>query len=88
MTSLTASRLRAKDRGAVREGAHADLVVFDAETIRDTATYDDPHRYPVGIDYVVVNGGIALDHGETTADRYGRFLRQGAELGTGRPGGR
>jgi N-acyl-D-amino-acid deacylase len=88
MTSLTASRLRAKDRGAVREGAHADLVVFDAETIRDTATYDDPHRYPVGIDYVVVNGGIALDHGETTADRYGRFLKQGAELGTGRPGGR
>jgi len=81
MTGLTASRLRLRDRGIVREGARADLVVFDPATIVDTATYDDPHRYPVGIEQVIVNGAVALDRGETTRERAGRFLRQGRDLG-------
>jgi len=81
MTSLTAKHLRLADRGVVRTGAWADLVVFDPTRIIDTATYDDPHRYPVGLDYVVVNGGIALDGGETTPERHGRFLRLGRDLG-------
>ena len=83
MTSLTASRLRLRDRGVVREGAWADLVVFDPLRIIDVATYDNPHRYPVGIDHVIVNGGVATDHGETLAERHGRFLRLGQDtLGT------
>ena len=88
MTSLTASRLKLRDRGVVREGAWADLVVFDPERIIDAATYDDPHRYPVGIDHVIVNGGVATDHGETLAQRHGRFLRLGQDTGTrNAPGG-
>jgi N-acyl-D-amino-acid deacylase len=81
MTSLTASRPRLRDRGVVREGAWADLVLFDPARVIDAATYDDPHRYPVGIDYVIVNGGVALEAGETARERRGRFLRQGRDLG-------
>ena len=81
MTSLTASRPRVRDRGVVREGAWADLVVFDPARVLDVATYDDPHRYPVGLDYVIVNGGVALEGGETTRERHGRFLRQGRDIG-------
>jgi len=81
MTSLTASRLRLGDRGVVREGARADLVVFDPARVVDTATYDDPHRYPIGIEHVIVNGGLAIEHGETTSERHGRFLRLGSDLG-------
>jgi len=79
MTSLTASRLGLRDRGVVREGAWADLVVFDPERIIDVATYDDPHRYPRGIDHVIVNGVVALDHDETRPVRGGRFLRLGRD---------
>jgi N-acyl-D-amino-acid deacylase len=81
MTSLTASRPRVHDRGVVRQGAWADLVVFDPGQVIDAATYDDPHRYPIGIEYVIVNGGVALESGETARERHGRFLRQGPDLG-------
>jgi N-acyl-D-aspartate/D-glutamate deacylase len=81
MTSLTASRPRLRERGVVREGAWADLVVFDPARVIDTATYDDPHRYPIGLEHVIVNGGLALRSGETTRERHGRFLRLGADLG-------
>jgi N-acyl-D-aspartate/D-glutamate deacylase len=81
MTSLTASRLKLRDRGTVHEGAWADLVVFDPERIIDTATYDDPHRYPAGIDHVVVNGVVVTHGHETLADRPGAFLRLGADAG-------
>ena len=81
MTSLTARHLRLADRGEIRIGAWADLVVFDPLRVADTATYDDPHRYPDGIEHVVVNGGVALDAGETTTKRDGRFLRHGRDLG-------
>ena len=56
MTGLPARRLNLKNRGLIREGAKADLVVFDARRIADAATYQDPHRYPGGIDHVVVTG--------------------------------
>ena len=81
MTSATASRLRLRDRGIAREGAWADLVVFDPARVMDTATYDDPHRFPVGIDHVIVAGGLALESGQTTRERHGRFLRLGPDLG-------
>jgi len=81
MTSLTATHLRLADRGEVRIGAWADLVVFDPQRVADTATYDDPHRYPHGIEHVVVNGEVALEAGETAPGRSGRFLRHGRDLG-------
>jgi N-acyl-D-amino-acid deacylase len=81
MTSLTAKHMRLRDRGAIRVGAWADLVVFDPETVADVATYDDPHRYPSGIEHVIVNGAMAIESGETTAERAGRFLRLGTDLG-------
>ena len=79
MTSLTASRLRLRERGLVREGWWADLVVFDPSTVIDTATYEEPHRYPVGIEHVIVNGEQALAGGETQPGRHGRFLRLGQD---------
>jgi N-acyl-D-aspartate/D-glutamate deacylase len=81
MTSLTAKHLRLADRGEIRIGAWADLVVFDPQQVADTATYEDPHRYPEGIEHVVVNGEVALDAGETAPGRSGRFLRLGRDLG-------
>ncbi len=81
MTSLPASRLKLRDRGTVREGAWADLVVFDPAKIVDTATYDDPHRYPAGIDHVIVNGEVVTHGDETLGARPGRFLRLGTDAG-------
>jgi dihydroorotase/N-acyl-D-amino-acid deacylase len=81
MTSLNARHLRLRDRGEIRVGAWADLVIFDPVRVADVATYDDPHRYPVGIEHVVVNGALAIEAGETTSERAGRFLRQGRDLG-------
>ena len=79
MTSLPASRVGLADRGVVREGAWADLVVLDPARVRDVATYEDPHRYPEGIDQVIVNGVPVLEGGRTGTARPGRFLRQGRD---------
>ncbi|HET8567554.1 MAG TPA: D-aminoacylase [Candidatus Limnocylindria bacterium] len=81
MTSLTASRLRLRDRGVLREGAWADLAIVDRARVRDTATFDEPHRYPEGIPHVIVNGEVALHDGETAPGRHGRFLRLGVDAG-------
>src|SRR5262249_4682025 len=61
MTGMPAARLGLSDRGVVRVGAVADLVVFDAATVKDESTYPDPHRDPSGIPDVVVNGHVAVD---------------------------
>jgi len=66
MTSVTAARFGLVDRGIVREGAWADLVLFDAQTVGDRATFTQPHQYPVGIPYVIVNGQIVIDGSEHT----------------------
>ncbi len=75
ITGLPAAKLGLADRGAIRVGAFADLVAFDPDTVRDTAGFDDPHRYPVGIPHVVVNGQITLRDGEQTGVRAGRPIR-------------
>jgi N-acyl-D-amino-acid deacylase len=75
MTSLPADRFGLRDRGRIAEGAVADLVVFDPERIEDAATFEDPHRFPVGIDIVCVNGTIAWEGGPIR--RAGRALRRG-----------
>src|SRR5215468_9807799 len=78
MTGLPATKFGFVDRGTVRPGAFADLVVFDPATIADVATYDDPCRFPAGISAVFVNGTAVARDGEHTAARPGRALRRGA----------
>ncbi|MDR3331815.1 MAG: D-aminoacylase [Synergistaceae bacterium] len=78
ITSLPASRIGLSDRGAIKEGCWADLVLFDPQTLRDKATFDDPHQYPSGIEMVLVNGRVAVERGESGERRAGRVLRRGA----------
>jgi N-acyl-D-amino-acid deacylase len=76
MTGLPAQKFRLTDRGIVREGAYADLVVFDPQVIADIGTYQEPRKYPPGIDYVLVNGKITADHSRHSGERNGQVLRQ------------
>jgi len=73
-TGMCAARLRLRDRGLVREGYAADLAVFDPRVIRDESTFADPHRYPSGIPYVVVNGAVVVDGGRMKPLGTGRVL--------------
>jgi N-acyl-D-aspartate/D-glutamate deacylase len=74
MTGMCAARLRLRDRGLVRAGWAADLTVFDPATVNDEATFAEPHRYPAGIPYVIVNGAVVVDGGRFTAAATGRVL--------------
>jgi N-acyl-D-amino-acid deacylase len=76
MTSLPASVFRLKDRGVIREGAAADLVLFGPATIQDQATYQNPHPLATGVSYVLVNGVFAMEEGRLTGARGGRVLRR------------
>jgi N-acyl-D-amino-acid deacylase len=76
LTSVPAARLGLDDRGVIRPGAFADLVVFDPATVRDEASYVDPARYPSGVDHVIVNGRPAILSGSETGERPGRLLRR------------
>lgn len=78
MTSLSAARVGLKQRGLIKEGYFADLVVFDPETIIDKATFSKPHQYAEGIQYVFVNGEAEVAKGEFQNLRAGRVLRRGA----------
>ena len=71
-----AQRFGIDGRGELKEGYYADLVIFDPETIAETKTFAAPHSYPTGIDYVVVNGQIVIDHGEHTNVLPGEILRK------------
>jgi N-acyl-D-aspartate/D-glutamate deacylase len=75
MTSLNAAKIGLTDRGTIKTGAFADLAIFDADRVLDKATYLDPFQYPVGIEVVVVNGVVTIDHGTHTGARAGRVLR-------------
>jgi N-acyl-D-amino-acid deacylase len=74
MTGAPAARLGLRSKGLLRWGMDADIVVFDPATVRDTATYADPHQYPEGIRYVVVNGVLTVRDGRHTGARAGRVL--------------
>ncbi|HDD69407.1 MAG TPA: D-aminoacylase, partial [Candidatus Korarchaeota archaeon] len=74
MTSLPASKLGFKDRGIIREGMAADIVVFDPEKVIDRATYMNPHQFPEGIEYVIVNGELVVDKGRHTGKLPGEVL--------------
>ncbi len=75
MTSQAADRVNLLDRGVLRPGMKADIVVFDPQTIRDVATYDDPHQFSQGVNDVIVNGGTVLREGVMTSALPGRVLR-------------
>lgn len=74
MTSLPARTFSFHDRGIVRPGFIADLVLFDPETVTDKATFAEPHQYSEGFDYVIVNGVVVVADGELTDERPGRFI--------------
>ena len=76
MTALPAQRLGLNDRGILRDGMKADLVVFNPDTVRATATFEDPKQFPVGIDHVLVNGQPVIHSGAHTGAHPGRALRR------------
>ncbi len=81
MTSLPAAYIGLADRGRVAEGASADLVLFDPATVIDRATFEEPHQYPEGIHWVIVNGEAVVARGEFSEARPGRVLRKGEGQG-------
>jgi N-acyl-D-amino-acid deacylase len=74
MTGMAAQRIGLRERGLVQAGYFADLAVFDPATVKDESTYPDPHRYPTGIPYVVVNGALVVDDNRLTTRGTGRVL--------------
>lgn len=74
MTAFPAQRLGLADRGVLREGLKADIAVFDPATVRDRATYEEPHQYSEGVSLVVVNGQVVFENGAVTTARPGRIL--------------
>jgi N-acyl-D-aspartate/D-glutamate deacylase len=84
MTSWPATRMRLAGRGLLREGAWADVTVFDLDAMEDRATYDEPVLFPTGIEYVLVNGTVVIDGGRHTGALPGRGLYGPGWEGPGR----
>ena len=78
-TALAAQRMGFADRGALKAGMWADLVIFDPETVRDLATFENPNQLSQGMDYVLVNGVPVIEDGERTDAQPGRALRRTAD---------
>ena len=76
MTSQSAERLGFPHKGRLNVGADADITVFDYETIQDTATFENPSAHPRGIEYVLIGGEIALEHGEIVRNDCGKAVRK------------
>ena len=75
-TSAVASRLGIQDRGLIREGLYADIVIFNPATVRDRATYTVPHAVAAGIPFVIVNGVEVVREGQHTGAKPGRVVRR------------
>jgi N-acyl-D-aspartate/D-glutamate deacylase len=75
MTSMPADQYNQNERGRIAEGAFADITIFDADTVQDQATYTDPHRYPTGIEHVMINGQFVIKSGALTGERPGTWIR-------------
>jgi len=75
-TSYPASIIRLKERGLLLHGYWADMVIFNPDTILDKATYQDPNKYSLGIDYVIVNGEVTVEKGNLSEKRYGKVIRR------------
>ncbi len=76
MTSLPAKKFDLKDRGVIKSGAYADIVIFDPNQIEDKATFMNPHQYPKGVEYVIVNGDLVIEQTEHTGNLAGTVLRK------------
>ena len=74
MTSLPAQKFNLRNRGLLREGMAADVVIFDENTVRDNATYEQPHAYSSGFEYVIVNGKMVVENGNHNGTRSGAVL--------------
>jgi N-acyl-D-aspartate/D-glutamate deacylase len=74
MTSMNADKVGIRDRGRLKEGAFADVTIFDAARVIDRATFEQPHQFPVGIKYVVVNGVVTIDNEHHTGALAGRVI--------------
>jgi dihydroorotase/N-acyl-D-amino-acid deacylase len=74
MTQMPAVRLGLTDRGVLKVGNVADVVVFNASTVKDMSTFAAPHQYPVGIEAVIVNGLVAVSGGKATGVRAGKVV--------------
>jgi N-acyl-D-amino-acid deacylase len=75
MTGAPAARVGLKERGLIKEGMFADITIFDPSKVIDRATFESPNQYPIGIDYVIVNGKLSVDKGQRTSALAGRVLR-------------
>jgi len=75
MTSMNAEKVGIIDRGLLKEGLKADITIFNPETVKDEATFENPHQYPTGIPYVIVNGRVVIDQGEHTGAKPGEVIR-------------
>jgi N-acyl-D-amino-acid deacylase len=75
MTSMNAAKINIADRGTVKVGNWADVAIFDIATVADKADYINPHQYPVGIPYVIVNGEVVLDNGKHSNTMPGKVIR-------------
>lgn len=80
MTSLAAQKFQLKDRGLLKEGMAADIVIFDEQTVNDKATFEQPHQYSVGFQYVLVNGQLVVEDGKHNKNRPGKALLGPATL--------
>jgi len=76
MTYLPAKKIGLKDRGLIEEGTFADLVIFNFQTIKDNSTYTNPHHFPSGIEYVLVNGTIVLEQEKLTNQLPGKWIKR------------
>lgn len=76
MTHIPAKRFGFKRRGTLEPGNYADIVIFDEKNVIDRATYEDPHQYPEGIEFVLVNGKVVINRGEHTGELPGKILRK------------
>ena len=74
MTSLPAQKFQLKDRGLIKEGMAADIVIFDENKVKDLSTYEQPHQYSVGFHFVIVNGELTVDHEKHLGVRAGKTL--------------
>ena len=74
MTSLAAQKFQLKDRGLLKEGMAADIVIFDEAEVNDKATFENPHQYSVGFKFIIVNGQLVLENAQTTGMRSGKAL--------------
>jgi N-acyl-D-amino-acid deacylase len=80
MSGWPSQRMGLGDRGLIREGMRADIIVFDLDKLKDTATYEQPIAAPIGIDDVIVNGVPAIEAGKMTGAKAGKVLRHSCNL--------